>query len=325
MSGRSAASSRVAVIGGGQNGEHDVSLASAASVASALASVGYDVVRLTIGRDGSWRRDGEGIGFDVAVRTLRTCVVAVPMLHGPRGEDGTAAALCELAGVRYVGSGVRAGAIAMDKWTTKLVAEAVGVPTVPGRLLRRSDLVAGLAGVPWQGPVVVKPVCAGSSVGVTLVEDAATLSAAIEAALAHDDRVLVEDRFEGREIDVAVLRTGSGEVRVGPALEIVGGGVFDYETKYGGGADFRLPVELDDARRKELEAHAVAVFEALGCRGVARVDFFLGPDGFVLNEVNTTPGMTEQSQVPRMFAAAGLPYPALLDLLVRDVVAAPSG
>jgi D-alanine-D-alanine ligase len=176
---------------------------------------------------------------------------------------------------------------------------------------------ATAATVTWTRPVVVKPVAAGSSRGVSLVRAPEQLAPALAAALSLDSRALVEDLVVGREIDVAVLRRADGSTLVAPALEIVVDGVFDFEAKYGGAADFRLPAQLDEVESKALEDAALAMAEALGCAGVVRVDFFLTEDGPVLNEVNTMPGMTEQSQVPRMFAAAGLPYPALLDELVR--------
>lgn len=318
---------RVAVIGGGQSAEHNVSLASAASVVGALRTgrhaATYDVVPLTIDRDGTWRDAGDRpIGLVGAVHVLRSCDAVLPVVHGPRGEDGTLAALCDLAQVPYVGSGVTAGALAMDKWTTKLVAEAVGIRTAPGVLLTR----ASAAAYAFDHPVVVKPVAAGSSQGVTLVRAAAELRPALAAAFAHDERVLVEDVVVGREIDLAVVATGPGgrERLVSPALEIEVDGFFDFEAKYGGGARFTVPAALAPADLAALEAAALAVYEALGCRGVARVDFFLTADGPVLNEVNTMPGFTATSQVPRMFAAAGLDYPDLLDLLVRDALGGPA-
>ncbi|GAA5020693.1 D-alanine--D-alanine ligase family protein [Actinopolymorpha pittospori] len=308
---------RVAVIGGGQNSEHEVSLASAAAVASALEEAGYDVVRLRIDRSGDWYGGEERpVGLAGAVEVLRTCDVTIPVLHGPHGEDGTLAALCELAGVRYVGSGVRAGALAMDKWATKLVAEAVGIATAPAVLLAAATAPT----YAWTRPVVVKPVASGSSQGVSLVREPSGLSAALDAALALDDRVLVEDVVTGREIDLAVLRRPDGSHLVAPALEIVVDGLFDFDAKYGGGADFRIPAELADVERKTLEEAAVTMFDALGCSGVARVDFFWTDKGPVLNEVNTMPGFTEHSQVPKMFAAAGTSYADLLDLLVRDAL-----
>jgi len=311
---------RVVVIGGGQNCEHDVSLASAAGVAAALDRTAYDVVALTIGRDGSWQLADAEIGLAAAVAELEAADVVLPIVHGPRGEDGSLAALCELAGTPYVGSGVGAGALAMDKWATKLVADALGIATAPGALLREVAQIEGRSGTNRGFPCVVKPVAAGSSHGVSLVRDEAGLTAALEAAFAVDSRVLVEDLVVGREIDLAVLGRADGSRLVGPPLEIVGDGLFDTETKYDGSAQFLLPAPLTDIELKELEDSAVRMYDALGCRGVARIDFFLTADGWVLNEVNTMPGLTEQSQVPRMFAAIGLTYPALVDELVRGAL-----
>ncbi len=311
---------RVAVIGGGQNCEHEVSLASAAAVAAALDG-SWDVVRLTIGRDGTWHDESGLIGFSAAVEVLGGCAAVLPMLHGPRAEDGTQAALCELAGVAYVGSGVGAGALAMDKWVTKLVANAVGIATAPGLLLTPATAAA----YGWSHPVVVKPVAAGSSQGVSLVRTPTELEAALVAAFELDDRVLVEEVVVGREIDVAVLGRPDGSRVVAPALEVVVDGLFDLATKYDGSADLRVPAALTEAESKALEAAALAMYDALGCAGVARIDFFLTPDGPVLNEVNTMPGFTEQSQVPKMFAAAGVSYPELLELLLGDVLAPTGG
>jgi D-alanine-D-alanine ligase len=305
---------RVAVIGGGRSCEHDVSLASAASVAGGLDPATYDVVTLTIGRDGTWRdRGGRPMSLAGAAQVLRGCDVAFPVVHGPHGEDGTLAALCDLAILPYVGSPLGASALAMDKWATKLVAAALGISTAAGRLVTASTAEA----LPWTGPVVVKPVAAGSSLGVSLVGEPAELRPALDAAFALDSRVLVEEVVAGREIDVAVLRRADGSVQVPPSLEIVGDRIFDYDAKYGGHAVFHIPAPLTETETKALEDTATAMYEALGCSGLARVDFFLTDAGPVLNEVNTIPGMTEHSQAPRMFAAAGLAYPDLLDELVR--------
>jgi D-alanine-D-alanine ligase len=207
----------------------------------------------------------------------------------------------------------------MDKWATKLVAGALGIATAPGRLLTRG----GAHSYTFTHPVVVKPVAAGSSHGVTLVTGATALGPALDAAFAHDDRVLVEDLITGREIDLAVLGRPDGSRVVAPALEIVvpDGEIFDHAAKYGS-PDFRIPAPLDEVARKSLEQAAVSMYDALGCAGVARIDFFLTAHGPVLNEVNTMPGFTEQSQVPKMFAASGMSFNALLDLLVCDVLPA---
>ncbi|MTV25335.1 D-alanine--D-alanine ligase [Nitriliruptoraceae bacterium ZYF776] len=319
---------RVAVVGGGQNGEHEVSLASAAAVVEVLGGAGYEVVPLTIGRDGRWAgADGSPLGTSEAaslvgaLRTLSMCDVVLPVVHGPLGEDGALAALCALAGIPCAGSPLRAGALAMDKWATKLVAEAVGVATAPGRLVTRADL----DGLRVDGPVVVKPVAAGSSLGVTLVRDPGELRPAVHAALAHDDRVLVEDVVVGREIDLAVTELPDGGLHVSPPLEIeVADGLFDTDTKYDGSARLVVPAPIDEASLAALRAAAERVYRALGCRGIARVDFFLTDDGPVLNEVNTMPGLTGESQVPRMVAADGWSYRQLLETWIAAALPDPA-
>lgn len=314
---------RVVVVGGGRSSEHDVSLASASGIAGALDPDRYDVHLLTIGRDGAWSSaDGtlSGASPAEAVRELADADVVVPALHGAGGEDGTFAGMLDLLGVPYVGSGVRAGALGIDKWVTKLVAETLGIATAPGVLLGPED---DGARVRIRPPLVVKPSAAGSSFGVTVVTTDDDLPAAVKAARAHDDRVLVERLLTGREVDIAVLELPDGGLRVSPPLEIhprPGTLHFDTTTKYDGGALFTVPCELPAPAARQMRSAATTLFEALGCRGVARVDFFLTDTGVVLNEINTMPGMTAHSQVPRMFAAQGLDYPGLVDILVRTAL-----
>lgn len=309
----------VLVIGGGQNAEHEVSLASAAAVAAALRMGDHEVTTATIDRDGIWRVDGRPNGASaaeslaLALPLLTRTDVVFPAVHGTLGEDGALAALCALAGVRVVGSGLRAGAIGMDKWTTKLVADAVGLGTARGRLVAADDI----GDVEFDGAVVVKPVSAGSSHGVSLVSEEGELLAALREAARFDRRILVEEVVRGREIDVAVLREKGGIRWAAPPLEIHATGLFDTATKYDGSARFTVPAELDAAEVSTLKRAAIAVFDALGCDGVARMDFFLTDRGPVLNEVNTMPGLTAASQVPRMFAAAGVTYVDLVSRLVR--------
>ena len=201
----------------------------------------------------------------------------------------------------------------MDKWTTKLVADAVGLGTARGRLVAADDI----GDVEFEGEVVVKPVSAGSSHGVGLVTEEGQLLAALREAARFDRRVLVEEVVRGREIDVAVLREKGGTRWAAPPLEIHATGLFDTATKYDGSARFTVPAQLDAAETAALKRAAIAVFDALGCDGVARMDFFLTERGPVLNEVNTMPGLTAASQVPRMFAAAGVTYVDLVSRLVR--------
>ena len=312
----------VAVVGGGTSAEHEVSLGSAAGVVAALAEAGHHPVALTIAPDGSWRTGtGDPLGLDAVVRLLGAVDVVLPMLHGRGGEDGTLAALCELVGVPYVGTPLVGSAIGMDKWASKLVARELGIRVADAVLLTRDAAVPS-----WPDPVVVKPVGAGSSRGVTLVRRPEELPAALEAAFALDERVLVEEVVVGREVDLAVLGRADGSRLVPPALEIATEGFFDYEAKYGGGARFLVPAPLDDVAARRLRAAAIAMYDALGCRGVARIDFFLTDDGEpVFNEINTIPGFTAASQVPRMFAAAGIDYPQLVDLLVTEALSAAPG
>ncbi|MGH3758724.1 D-alanine--D-alanine ligase [Actinophytocola sp.] len=311
----------MAVIGGGQNCEHAVSLASAASVRAALDPARYEVVALTIRRDGRWLGpDEQPLGSSTAgslaaaLAVMAECDMVMPLVHGPRGEGRDPRGI-----VRAGGHPLRrgAGALAMDKWATKLVAEAVGVRTAPGRLVTEANLPT----VVFDGRVVVKPVAAGSSFGVRLVATEEELEPALRAAPALDDRVLVEQVVVGREVDVAVLDDPDGGRRGRAAAgdSLVDGHLFDTATKYDGSAAFVIPAQLTETEAEALTDSALRVYDALGCRRIARVDFFLTPDGLVLNEVNTMPGMTAESQVPKMFAADGLTYPEFLDRLVRSV------
>jgi D-alanine-D-alanine ligase len=263
-------------------------------------------------------------------RALGDVDVVFPLLHGPFGEDGTLQGLLELADVRYVGSGVLASAAGMDKHVMKLLLEAQGIPIgehllVTARHWER-DPESVRADVEELGyPVFVKPARAGSSLGITRVKGPADLDAAIEAARRHDPRVVVETEIEGREIECAVLEsidggapatTLPGEVQVGAAHEF-----YDFEAKYldgDEGARLVCPADLPDAVVHRVRDLAARTFEALGCEGLARVDFFVRADGEVLvNEINTMPGFTPSSMYPLMWAATGLDYPSLVHRLVQ--------
>ena len=309
---------RVLVIGGGQNAEHEVSLASAAAVSDALRVGGHEVSEVIISSEGVWRIPGIPDAATVvasltaALPLLAEVDVVFPAVHGPLGEDGALAALCALAGVRVVGSGPRAGAIGMDKWATKLVAQAAGLRVARARLVEAADIGDAV----FDGPVVVKPVSAGSSYGVGLVQAEEELGGALREAARFDRRILVEEVVRGREIDVAVIREAGGVRWAAPPLEIETSGLFDTATKYDGSARFTVPAPLTPAEHAVLTRAALTMFDALGCAGVARMDFFLTDDGPILNEVNTKPGLTAASQVPRMFAAADVSYVDLVDRLV---------
>ncbi len=326
----------VVVIGGGTGSEHEISVASAAAIAAALNRHRYDVIELTIRRDGAWaqglstRPGAAPLADDLAdaVRILSRADVAIPALHGPHGEDGTVAALLDLIGIPYVGSGVFAGAVAMDKAATKLLATAAGVAVASGIQVQDAD-DPRLEAIAL--PVVVKPNRSGSSHGVTVVRTRGELSAAVREALSLDTSALVEEFIAGREIDLAVIERADGSLECGPALEIgvAEGGVFDTTSKYVGEQDFRIPAPVDESTTLALEDASRTMFRTLDCHGLARVDFFVTNSGsgdrIILNEVNTFPGFTSHSQVPRMFATAGVSYPDLLDMLVETALVRSDG
>jgi D-alanine-D-alanine ligase len=325
----------IAVIFGGRSGEHQVSCSSAASIMANLDPDRYDVVPMRIETDGTWTIDDRPGTGDIshAVAALRRVDVAFPALHGRYGEDGTIQSMLQYVGVPYVGNGVLPSTTGMDKEHTKRLLAADGLRVTADVVLRRGADDIGEADRERLGlPVFVKPATGGSSLGVSKVGDWADLPAAVRAARdsearTGDAKVIVEAAVHGREIDLGVLEHPDGRLAVGPPLEIrVAGGhtFFDYEAKYQA-ADtiFDIPARLDEAMANRLRDRAVQVFRAMECGGLLRVDFFLphGEDEPVVNEINTFPGFTIHSQYPQMWRAAGLDYPALVDLLVATALA----
>lgn len=306
---------RVTVIGGGVSHEHDVSLRSAAAVAGALATR-HDVDALVIGRDGTWSRDGEPLTAADAVVALQGADVVFPALHGAGGEDGAIQGFLSTLGIRYVGCSIEASAVCLRKDLTKQVLTAHGIDVVEGMVV--TDPASARAALARLGaPVVVKPLSDGSSVGVLIAHDAEPI---IEAA--RTQPVLVERYATGVEIDVGVVEL-DGVRRVGTLLEIERqpGGVFDADLKYGGTPPFVLPARVPGDIRARLEEASLHVFDVLGCTGVARIDWFVDGETLRCNEVNTMPGMTAASQLPLMFADAGIPFDVLVDGMVRQAAA----
>jgi D-alanine-D-alanine ligase len=266
-------------------------------------------------------RDADG-----DVRSLGEIDVAFPILHGPFGEDGTIQGFFELIGVPYVGNGVLASAVAMDKHFTKTVLQAAGLAVAPWVALTETDrdsrVLRGRADALGY-PQFVKPARAGSSVGVTRVEVPEELDAALDIAFAEDSRVLVERGLDGRELEVGVLgaRDG-GVVRVSAVGEIIltGRPFYDFAAKYldAPGVDLVCPAELGDGERMDLERLVVRAFEAIDGRGLARIDVFLTGEGFVVNEINTMPGFTPISMFPRCWQESGLAYPDLITDLIEQ-------
>jgi D-alanine-D-alanine ligase len=265
-----------------------------------------------------------------AMRLLSDVDVVVPALHGPMGEDGTLQGLLTTLDVPFVGSGVLASAVGMDKAVAKSVFRAHGLRVSDGVVLTAGEVEVAETDRERLGlPVFVKPARAGSSQGVSRVDRWADLAAALETARVYDPKVLVEAAVVGREVDVAVLEHPDGRREAGPPLEITYAeeqSHFSYQAKYGDDETvFEIPARLDREKTAELQRIALEVFDLLGCEGLLRVDFLLG-DGSgepVLNEVNTFPGFTTASQFPQIWAAAGVSYAELVDILVQTAIHSP--
>jgi D-alanine-D-alanine ligase len=305
---------RVAVLGGGRSSEHEVSLRSAAAVRQGLRDVGHEPIEVTIGRDGHWRAPGGPVALTPGGGLLGADAV-FPALHGPFGEDGSVQGLLEWLEVPYVGSDVLASAICMDKLTLKRLFAAHGVPQV--------DFTA-VEGPDWWGraealglPLWVKPSRLGSSVGISRVDDLSQLDAAVEMALRHDPRVIIEASAGGREVECSVL--GNDAPQTSPPGEIVANADwYDFEAKYTeGGMELRVPAPIGEEEARRVRHLAAEVFALAGCSGLARCDFFVEPRGDVLvNEINTMPGFTETSVYAKLLEASGIPYPELCERLV---------
>jgi len=355
----------VAVLLGGRSSEHGVSCVTASGVLEAIDRDSWDVIAVGITLDGRWVhvsddpldwriRDGDlpQVGEDgdpvllpgrADERTWRVerqgrlerladVDVVFPVLHGPWGEDGTLQGALELVDVRYVGAGVLASALGMDKEFARIVFRSAGLPVTRSIVVRgaeeahrRRSEIEDLS-----LPLFVKPARAGSSVGVSRVGSLEALDAALAEAFKHDAKAIVEEGVMGREIECAVLETSDG-IRVSPPGEIATAGgheFYDYEAKYFDEASVTLscPVELPPGASETVQDYARRAFVALGCEGIARVDTFVKEDGsVVVNEVNTMPGFTPFSMYPRMWQADGLTYPDLVETMLRTALDRPVG
>ena len=361
----------VAIVFGGRSSEHSVSCSTAAGVMQAIDRDVYDVLPIGIAKDGRWvltsddttalelspghvpEVDGAGVAVLVPLsttertlsvlepgsppRALAEVDVVFPLLHGPFGEDGTIQGLLELADIRYVGSGVLASAVMMDKQYMKVVFAGHGLAVGPYVVITdrewQRDPVASMDAVASLGwPVFVKPARAGSSMGITKVSEPEALQAAIEIAREHDPKVIVEAGIIGREIECAVLEGRDGAAprtsEVGEIVVVHGHDFYDFEAKYLAESDVELtcPARVPDDVADEVRRVAAAAFEAAGCEGLARVDCFYTEHGdVIINEINTMPGFTPLSMYPRMWAASGLDYPDLIHELIQLALARRTG
>jgi D-alanine-D-alanine ligase len=355
---------RVAIVFGGRSSEHAISCVTAGSVLDAIDRTAYDVIPIGIATDGRWvlesgdserlqikgpdqlpSVDGERASIallretdstDLVVHepaqsphTLGEVDVVFPLLHGPWGEDGTIQGMFEMAGVRYVGAGVLASAVGMDKAYAKILLKAAGLPVMPSATVSAREWYRDPDGVRHRVavlgfPLFVKPARAGSSMGISKVHDPSELDAAIEEAHRHDPKALVEQAAVGaREVECGVLEALDGTPETSVPAEIRIGGeheFYDFAAKYlpEEHTELDVPADLPEEIATELRELAARAFEAIGCEGLARVDFFVMPDhSVVVNEINTMPGFTPTSMYPRMWAASGVDYPALVDRLIQ--------
>ncbi|WP_431220956.1 D-alanine--D-alanine ligase family protein [Leifsonia xyli] len=355
----------VALLFGGRSSEHSISCATAAGVLEAIDRDRYDVIPVGITHEGAFTlqpddadrfalnreklpevedngtrilwpdsaatRELTVVRADGTRESLGDVDIVFPILHGPWGEDGTLQGLLELVGLPYVGSGVLASALGMDKHFTKTVLQQAGIPVAPWVTVTSYEWASAPDAVREAAqslglPAFVKPARAGSSVGVTKVTEWGELDAAMATALAEDDRVLIESMVTGREVEIAVLGGRPGEpARASVAGEIVisGRDFYDFAAKYldAPGIDLVCPADLTDGQLAEMRDLGVRAFDAIGGEGLARVDFFLTADGFVVNEINTMPGFTPISMFPRCWQESGLSYPALIDELIQVALA----
>ncbi len=309
---------RVAVLAGGRSSEHEISILSGRAVREGLEAAGHETISVEISRGGRWSVDGATICVEPGGGLLAADVV-FPALHGPFGEDGTVQGLLEIADVAYVGAGVLASALCMDKLAFKDAMAVAGLPQVEYVALREGDDPATLERLGL--PVFVKPARLGSSVGISKVSAPENLGAALAGAFAHDPVVIVEAMSRGLEIECSVM--GNGEPIASELGElVVNADWYDYEAKYGaGGMELVIPARIADEIRERVRSLALEAFRRAGCAGLARADFFVESDGRVLvNELNTIPGFTPMSVFAKLFEASGVPYPELVDRLVRLAV-----
>jgi D-alanine-D-alanine ligase len=351
----------VVLLFGGRSSEHTISCATAGGVLEAIDRTKYTVIPVGITADGAFILEedragkfalnpeampqivdnGTRINWPASAATrelsytdaegithsLGDVDIVFPILHGPFGEDGTIQGMLELIGLPYVGDGVLASALGMDKHYAKIVFAAAGIPVAPGTtvtarawLTDPESVEAAASDLGW--PVFVKPARAGSSVGVTRVASLDELPEAMDIALAEDSKVLIESAVVGREIELGVLSGRAGgapRVSLPGEIEVTGGGFYDFEAKYLGAPGIGLvcPANITPGELGELQRLAALAFESIGGAGLARADFFLTDSGFVLNEVNTMPGFTPISMFPKCWQASGMSYSELIDELIE--------
>jgi len=343
----------VCILFGGMSPEHEVSLRSAESVLNNINKEKYNVFPMGITKEGDWilfggddysmlpkgewqnhpanRRGtispvrGQGMFIFEGDCVVREHIdVVFPVLHGENGEDGAMQGLLKMAGIPYVGPHVAASAVAMDKTLTKLVVDHAKVPQAAWHLVRRNDLDSRIEATvnaleqKFTYPMFVKPAGTGSSVGVSKAADKEQLKRALQDASVYDDKILVEEFIHGREIEVAVMGNGNPVASICGEIDS-GADFYDYDAKYVTDTSVAyIPARISEEVQEQVREAAVKVYQAIGCQGLSRVDFFVTFEGerVVFNEINTLPGFTSISMYPKLFAASGIPYSELIDSLL---------
>jgi len=336
---------KLGIIFGGRSAEHEISLASALGIVEAVNKDKYEIIPIGITKGGKWlipndpvnaMKTGELEGDPVAIlaetpgNILRLksgekekLDVVIPILHGPYGEDGTVQGLLELIGVPYVGSGVGASYLGMDKILTKKLLRAEGLPVVEYMQVKKKDLEHNIEELAEAientlgYPCFTKPARLGSSVGISKIHSRNELYAGMELAIQYDGKVLIEKGIDGRELECSVL--GNDDPIASCIGEVISSREFySYKAKYIDGKSKRIiPAKLDEKQTKHIQNLAVRAFIAIDCKGMARVDFFMTPDRVYINEINTIPGFTPISMYPRLWEASGIPYSELIDRLIK--------
>jgi D-alanine-D-alanine ligase len=316
---------RVAVISGGRSSEHDVSLNSGASVREGVAAAGHEVLDVRIARSGAWQHDGAVLSLQPGQGLLGADAV-FPVLHGPFGEDGTVQGLLELLDVPYVGAGVLASSLCMDKVVFKEVLAAAGVPQVGYAAVRQPEWQTDPSGVRARLealglPLFVKPARLGSSVGIVKVTEADEIDGALETAFGHDGLVIVEAFSPGMEVECSVLGLAEPDASLPGEIVLNGADWYDYAAKYEpGGMELVVPARIPDAVAEEVRRLAKETFVRVGCAGLARVDFFVEGERVLVNELNTLPGFTSTSVYPKLWEATGVAFPELCDRLLQTAL-----
>ena len=312
---------RIGVLFGGQSAEHEVSLQSAQSIIDHLDREKYEITPIKIDKNGSWsfaHKSSQETFFSPCVLKKHLDVI-FPALHGPYGEDGSVQGLAQLANLPYVGADILSSAMCMDKGVMKDLLKGGGLPTPKYLCFHKTDFIDKEFVIgELKLPLFVKPANLGSSVGINKARNEQEFWSSVREAFLYDERILIEEYVEGREIECSVL--GNFEPMASLPGEIVPTHEFySYEAKYldERGAVFHLPAKLDPPKTREVQELAVEAFKQLRCEGMARIDFFLRPDGEILiNELNTIPGFTTISLYPKLWEISGIPYPELLDRLI---------